>query len=178
MYVSAPQCIITTDACCRYRRRWFNGGRGQQREIYRNEKWRWLAVMWLLLQRQQSAGSSHIFPLFILRYRRHWNIDRIYMWMAQKTVSSVGTNARWRLTDFLESLWAALGKPNFRHGEVVGSDGNLLEQYLLCLVDENRFKYACSVMKVFLQQLGGYFSALQLPQKTAKSGKEGKKDIF
>lgn len=40
---------------------------------------------------------------------------------------------------------------------------------LICLVDKNGFKYARSVMKVFLQQLGGYFAALQLPQETAKS---------
>lgn len=40
---------------------------------------------------------------------------------------------------------------------------------LICLVDKNGFKYARSVMKVFLQKLGGYFAALQLPQETAKS---------
>lgn len=40
---------------------------------------------------------------------------------------------------------------------------------LICLVDKNGFKYARGVMKVFLQQLGGYFAALQLPQETAKS---------
>lgn len=51
------------------------------------------------------------------------------------------------------------------------------KEYLLCLVDENGFKYACSVMKVFLQQFSGYFTALQLPQKTTESGMEKKTNI-